>query len=224
VDVSLTGIATLAQGGQGDFLVAGLERLNGTVESMIAEFSMAQPERIAPKLAEGWKLTGELVQQVKGSKLSEADKYNITFELEIKKAQFNNALAQALGLSVACGMAPEHEPDPRFAMFLGNPETTRVVIPGQKFGVKVHAVNHTSGADKLQEIKTKTTDGKDWGARSSGATGADLTKDKPVDARFDLVVPKDAPYTRPYFSRPDIEQSYYDISDKRYLNWPVSPY
>jgi LmbE family N-acetylglucosaminyl deacetylase len=224
IDVSLTGIATLAQGGQGDFLVAGLERLNGTVESMIAEFSMAQPERIAPKLAEGWKLTGELIQQVKGSKLSEADKYNITFELEIKKAQFNNALAQALGLSVAAVMAPEHEPDPRFAMFLGNPETTRVVIPGQKFGVKVHAVNQTSGAVKLEEIKIQATDGKDWGARSSGATGADLTKDKPVDARFDLVVPKDAPYTRPYFSRQDIEQSYYDISDKRYLNWPVSPY
>jgi LmbE family N-acetylglucosaminyl deacetylase len=224
IDVSLMGIAALAEGGQGDFLLAGLKRLNETVESAIAEFSMSQPEKVAPKLAEGWKLTEELVQQVKGSKLSDEGKYNITFELEVKKAQFNNALAQTLGLSLAAVMAPEHEPDPRFAMFLGNPETTRVVIPGQKFSVKVHAVNQSSAAVKLEEIKIRSTDGKDWGARGSGAASVDLAKDKAVDARFDLLVPKDAPYTRPYFSRPDIEQSYYEISDKRYLNWPVSPY
>ena len=224
IDVSLAGIATLAKNGQGDFLLPGLKRLNGVVESAIADFSVAQPEKIAPKLAEGWKSTEELIQQVKSSKLNEEDKYNITFELEVKKVQFNSALAQALGLSVAAVVAPEHEPDPRFAMFMGNPETTRVVIPGQKFGVKVHAVNQSSAAVQLETIKLQATDGKDWGIKSSGATSGELAKDKPVDARFDLVVPKDAAYTRPYFSRPDIEQSYYDIADKRYLNWPVSPY
>ena len=45
-----------------------------------------------------------------------------------------------------------------------------------------------------------------------------------MDARFDLSVPENATLTRPYFSRPDIEQSYYDISDMRYLNWPLPPY
>jgi len=224
IDVSLMGIATLARNGKADFLLPGLKRLNGVTESAIADFSMAQPEKIAPKLAEGWKVNEELLQLVKASQLSDEDKYNVTFELEIKKAQFNNALAQALGLSLMAVMAPEHEPDPRFAMFMGNPETTRVVIPGQKFGVKVHAVSQGSAAVKLQEIAIRTTGGKDWGIKSPGNTGGDLAKDKPVDARFELVVPKDAANTRPYFSRPDIEQSYYDISDERYLNWPVSPY
>ena len=54
--------------------------------------------------------------------------------------------------------------------------------------------------------------------------GGDIVKGKPVDARFDLSVPRDTANTRPYFSRPDIEQSYYDISDQRYLHWPVPPY
>jgi NPCBM-associated, NEW3 domain of alpha-galactosidase len=37
-------------------------------------------------------------------------------------------------------------------------------------------------------------------------------------------VKEDAAFTRPYFSRPDLEQPYYDISDERYLNRPLTPY
>ncbi len=224
VDVSLMGIASLAKSGKADFLVSGLKHLNGLVESAIADFSIAQPEKIAPKLAEGWRQTEQLIQQVKASQLSDEDKYNLTFELDIKKAQFNNAMAQALGLSIAAIMAPEHEMDPRFAMFFGDPETTRVIIPGQKFGVKVHAVNQSAGSVKLEEITIRATDGKDWSVKSSNSPNGDLAKDKPVDARFELSVPEKAAYTRPYFSRPDIEQSYYDISDARYLNWSLPPY
>jgi LmbE family N-acetylglucosaminyl deacetylase len=224
IDISLTGIASLAKGGKADFLLPGLKKVNELVEGAIADYSVAQPHKIAPKLAEGWKETEALIQQVKTSKLSNEDKYNITFELEIKKAQFNNALAQSLGLSLAAIMAPEKEVDPRFAMFMGDPETTRVIIPGQEFGVKVHAVSQSSAPVKLEEIKILATDGKDWGIKSSGDGGGDLVKDKPVDARFDLRVPENAAYTRPYFSRPDMEQSYYDISDMRYLNWSLPPY
>jgi LmbE family N-acetylglucosaminyl deacetylase len=224
IDVSLMGIASLAKSGKADFLVSGLQQLNGTLEAAIAEFSLAQPEKIAPKLAEGLKETDQLIQKVSSSQLSDDDKYNINFELQVKKTQFNNALAQALGLSVAAVLAPEHEPDPRWAMFLGDPETPRVVIPGQQFGVKVHVVSQSSAPVKLQAIKIKAADEKDWGIKSSGNMTADLGGGKPVEARFDLVAPKDSVYTRPYFSRPDIERSYYDISDMRYLNRPLPPY
>ncbi len=224
IDTSITGIASLAPGGKADFLLTDLKKVNQLVEGAIADYSVAQPENIAPKLADGWNETAALIDQVKASQLSDDEKYNITFELEIKKTQFNNALAQSLGLSLTANVAPEKEPDPRFAMFRGDPETTRVIIPGQKIGVKVHAVSQGSAPVKLQEIKVIATDGKDWGFKSTGDVRGDLTKGKPVDARFDLSVPEDSIYTRPYFSRPDIEQSYYDISDKRYLNWPLPPY
>src|SRR5206468_6130037 len=58
---------------------------------------------------------------------------------------------------------------------------------------------------------------------SSRASG-ELSSNNPLDGKFELNVPNDASITRPYFSRPDIEQSYYDIADQRYLNWPLSPY
>ena len=224
IDVSLLGIASLAKEGQANFLVPGLKKVNDLVESAIGEYSIASPEKVAPKLAEGFKKTEELLQQVKASRLSEEDKYNIIFELEIKKAQFNNALAEALGLSLSAVLVPENEPDPRFAMFLGDPETTRVIIPGQEFGVKAHAVSQSSAPVTLESLKIQATDGKDWAIHSRGEALGEMAKDKPVDVRFDLTAPENETFTRPYFTRPDIEQSYYDISDQRYLNLPLSPY
>ena len=37
-------------------------------------------------------------------------------------------------------------------------------------------------------------------------------------------MPPDAPLTRPYFSRPTLEQSYYDLHDPQYLTLPTMPY
>ena len=150
IDTSLKGIASLAPGGKADFLLPGLKKMNELVEAAIADYSVAHPETIAPQLADGWKETEALIQQVKASQLSDDEKYNITFELEIKKAQFNNALAQALGLSVAANVAPEKEPNPRFAMFMGDPETTRVIIPGQKVGRKSSRREPELGAGQVR--------------------------------------------------------------------------
>jgi LmbE family N-acetylglucosaminyl deacetylase len=223
IDVSLMGIATLAKHGNQEFLVTGLKHVNELVEGAMNNFSEAHPEKIAPQLAEGLKGTEKLIEQVKDSKLSADEKYNVTFELEVKKAQFNNALAETLGLSVAASMAPEKEPNPLYAMFVGDPDTTRVVVPGQKFGVKVHVVSQSALPISLKHVEVVASDGNDWNI--NGMVGAlELVEDKPVDSRFDLTAPAGAKFTQPYFSRPNIEQSYYDISDMKYLNQPLSPY
>src|ERR1700737_430264 len=86
IDVSLVGIATLAKNVNQDFLVTGLKHINELVERAMTNFSAAQPEKIAPQLAEGLKETQKLIDQVKNSKLSADEKYSVTFELETKKA------------------------------------------------------------------------------------------------------------------------------------------
>jgi LmbE family N-acetylglucosaminyl deacetylase len=224
IDVSLMGIATLVKPGNADFLVPALQKINSLVESAISDFSADRPEQISSKLAEGWRHTEALIQQVKSSQLTAEEKYNITFELEVKKAQFNNALAQSLGLSVATILAPEKEPNPLYVLFMGDPETTRVLIPGQHCGVKVHVVSQSAEPVTLESIKLEPTDGKEWALKSTDDTHAEMASNKPIDRKFDVNVPENAAYTRPYFSRPDIEQSYYDISDQRYLNLPLGPY
>ena len=226
IDTSLTGIASLAPGGKADFLLPGLKKVKcGWWKPQSQIIRSAHPETIAPKLADGWKETEALIQQVKASQLSDEEKYNITFELEIKKTQFNNALAQSLGLSLAANVAPEKEPDPRFAMFMGDPETTRVIIPGEKVGVKVHAVSQSSGSGQAGRNQDSGYRRKRLGNQEHGGRSwRPYPRANRLMLTFDLSVPEDSTYTRPYFSRPDIEQSYYDISDMRYLNWPLPPY
>ena len=225
IDTSLAGLAGLAKGGDSGFLADGLRKINAAVEDATAKFSAPAPERCAPALAQGMKDTIALIAAVEKSNLSEDSKYDLLHELNIKRTQFNNALAESLGLSVAASVAPDQEPNPRMAQFLGDPETFRVAIPGQSFGVKVHAVNQTPAPAVLDKLSVVSTTGPAWTVTPDARTErTDEAGSKPVDVRFTVKAPDDAAFTRPYFTRPDIEQSYYDILDTRYLNLPLAPY
>ena len=215
IDTTLGGIATLAQG-DAPFLKAGLARIDIAVQKATESFAAAQPEKSAPALAVGLKETIALLDQLAQSGLHADAKYNIHHELEIKRAQFNNALALSLGLSLSATVAPEREPNARMQMFFGDPETFRVAIPGQSFGVKLHVVNPSTAAVTL--VRTSVTGTPDQGH------GVAIDNNKPFDTKAAVTVPADAPFTRPYFQRPDIEQSYYDIADPALLHRPAAPY
>ena len=122
-------------------------------------------------------------------------------------------------------VAPDQEPNPRFAQFMGDPETFRIAIPGQSFGVKVHVVNQGATPATLRRVSVESGTGPAWNVTApSIPQSADIANGKPMDLKFSVNAPDDAAFTRPYFSRPDIEQSYYDVKDERYLNQPLSPY
>jgi hypothetical protein len=222
----LAGIAKLAKGGDAAFLTAGLDRINSAVEEAIAKFNATRPEASAPALAAGLKETNALIGAVDQSSLSDESKYDIRHELRIKSVQFNDALAEALGLSIAATVAPEQEPNARMAMFMGDPETFRMAIPGQKFGVKVHVVNQSPSPATLEKVAVDAQGQKTpWTISPASAQQSQtIASNKAVDVKFTVTVPDDATFTRPYFTRPDIEQSYYDISDDRFLNQPLAPY
>jgi LmbE family N-acetylglucosaminyl deacetylase len=226
IDVSLAGIATLARGGDTGFLVDGLKAMNSAVEEATAKFSAAAPEKTAPDLAKGLKATIDLLARLDKSSLSDDAKYDIRHELEIKRAQFNNALAEALGLAVSATVAPATEQNPLMTMFLGDPETFHAAIPGQTFGVKVHLVNQSPSPVKLEHVSVEPGMPKEqWSIMGeSGAPSKEISNDQVLEAKFTVKVPEDAAFTRPYFTRPDIEQSYYDIRDERFLNRPLAPY
>ncbi|HEX8882508.1 MAG TPA: PIG-L family deacetylase [Candidatus Acidoferrum sp.] len=226
IDVSLAGIADLAEneGGNADFLKEALARINGAVEKAIKDFSAQQPEVIASTLAEGLKATIELIERVAGSNLQRECKYDVNHELQVKRIQFENSLAESLGLSVLATVTPEKEPTGPFARFFRNPETFQVAIPGQTFWVKVHTTNPTNFPVQLQTVALETPQGEAWSTDPATQSGDTLRGNQSADLRFTVHVPASAGYTRPYFTRPDIEQAYYDIQDERYLNLPVAPY
>ncbi len=223
IDVSLEGIASLATGGDGGFLRDGLRKINASVEKGIADYS-AHPEEVAAALAAGLNQTVDLLDQVRASGFSDDEKYNIIHELEVKRAQFNDALAEALGVSMRATVEPDREVNPLFAMFMGEPDTFRMAIPNQGFKVKVQVTGQASEAVSLTGIRLHNADGKPWNIQSAEAVSKDLKDSDSADATFRVKVPPEAAFTRPYFSRPTIEQPYYTIDNPEYLNLPLAPY
>jgi LmbE family N-acetylglucosaminyl deacetylase len=225
VDVSLAGIAALAKGGDAVFLSAGLRDINTAVEKATSEFTATQPDRTVPALAAGLKATTKLLDAVEKSNLSADAKYDIRHELEIKRAQFNNALGEALGLSVSAAVGPVAEQGGRMGPGMSEPETSRTAIPGETINVNVQVVNQSSTPVKLEKVSVEANGQKQpWSIEGSSAPASDLVGNRPVQTHFTVAVPQEVTYTRPYFSRPDIEQSWYDILDDRYRNESLSPY
>jgi len=218
IDISLSGIAKLVTAGDSSFVKESLTKIDTAVTDATRDFDSSKPERSAPALAKGMRETIALLAAVEKSSLSAQSKYDLLHELNIKRAQFNNALALALSLSLSATVAPEQELSPRMAQFLGDPETFRVAIPGQRFNVKLHAVNQSGVPATLASLSVVSTQGPAWSAQGpSDASGV-------VDPKFAVSVPENAALTRPYFSRPDLEQSFYDISDASQLNMPMTNY
>ncbi len=223
IDVSLAGIASLAGAEDAAFLKQSLASINGAVESALTQFNGRNPGAIAPHLARGLRETNDLVGAVRASKLSAAAKYDILHELTIKSAQFNHALAAALGLSVSAGVtAAGGSGDPAMAMFRGQPDTFRVAIPGQQFAARLHIANQSGTPVKVVRAYLEAAGGEAWRISAKNPPGADLTG--VADVNFDVKVPSDARLTQPYFTRPHLGFPYYDKIDEGYLNSPLAPY
>lgn len=224
IDVSLVGIASLAQGGDSSFLKADLSQINSLVDKAMRDFSAQHPATIASTLAAGLKQTNELIEKVASSDLTADSKYDVTHELKVKQAQFENAIAESLGISILATLAPENEPTGPFARFLRNQPTFQVAIPGEEFWVKIHATNPTNVPVELQSAVLESPSEEQWSIDPATQMGGTLKGNQSADLRFTVHAAADASFTRPYFVRPNIEQAYYDIKVPKDLGLPLAPY
>ena len=224
IDISLTGIASLAQGQPNEFLKEGLSRIDGLIGQAMREFSLDHPEKVAPTLAKGLQETNALVAKISASQLSEETKYNILHELTIKQDQFQQAMIESLGFSMEATVVPKKEP-PRPNFFQAGPsETFTSAVPGQEFPVKIHLYNPAASALKIDRVWLETPKGENWTVKPQSPVTATLPAGKELDEKFEVSVPANAAATRPHFGRPNDEQPYYDIVDERYLTLPLPPY
>src|SRR6202158_1393150 len=148
------------------------------------DFSAQHPEAIAPTLASGLKRTNELTEKVTSSNLTADSKYDVTHELKVKQAQFSNALAESLGISMLATVAPEKEPTGPFARFFRNQPTFQVAIPGQKFWVNVHATNPTNLPVQLQSAVLEAPMNEQWTIDPATHMGGMLKGNQSADVRF----------------------------------------
>ena len=228
IDVSLEGIASYAPAAEQAQWRSRLAALSATVEKAWNALSLEDPSKIAPILAQGLKQTNTLLADIAKSPLPADARYNMAHELEIKQRQFNYALVQSLGLNVSAAVAPTGEERGRPGSSESQP-TFQIAIPDQQFNVNIHLANQGIEPVVLDGVALDTSGDPDWKIKPADASGAGQAKGAVAAGEsrtlsLSVLAPPHPRLTRAYFSRPTIEQPYYDIADPRYLNLSTSPY
>jgi LmbE family N-acetylglucosaminyl deacetylase len=223
VDVSLRGIADLAGTQPPAWLVQGLADLDSRVTEATSAFGSAQPLAVSKALAAGLKETDALLSQLEAASLTAKQKYDVAFELRVKRQQFNDALVASLGIDVQADIVPGGESNmpPEFRR---TPTTFQMAIPGQDIRVKVHVFQASTEELQLQDVKLIPIGSRGWNLKQTNETAKTVASGSAVDAVFTATVPKDEPFTRPYFSRASIEDAYYQLAPGAPAGAPTSPY
>jgi LmbE family N-acetylglucosaminyl deacetylase len=211
IDVSIAGIGSLTRS-QPDFLKSGLAEIARLADQASSQYRPDRPQAIAPALADGLSATRALIGSVRAGSLPEPGKSDVLFELGVKEEQFEHALAESLGLSLQATVMADRPQGP-LAAFSPAAPTFTIAIPGQSFMVQTTFLNQGPETVKVEGLMFETADGIGGKVESRGG-----------DARFPVTVPPDATLTRPYFTRPDEEQAYYDLTNPRYRNLSLAPY
>lgn len=226
IDTSLPGMAILAHG-DATFLKTALSKIDQHVITATFGYLPSDPSKIMPELAAGYRETLSLIEAIKDSSLSATDKANINHELQIKVTQFNTAIAEALGLQVNAFVIPRTADRPD-ALSNTAADTPIAVTPSSEFDVRLHVTSagpwSTGGPLKLTKTWLAPSDPTPWTMQRLGSPGMDSVWSNAGDVIYRVTVPHNARVTRPYFSRPNTEQAYYDLSDPKLANQPLAPY
>ena len=223
VDVTLEGIATLAPSAK-EWLTPALKGIDEHAAQAAKVFSVDAPEKCAPELADGLKALDALFAKVVASGLPAVEKTNVLLELRVKRVQLNDALVQALGLRVVARMDA------------GKPGAcSDAVTPGCVAYVPAKVIN---GGKETVEVTsdflspTPNAAGKEHaGTPATAKIGPGKTQDfafeygwtGPRVIESETSKPGSDPVTRPYFTKKDSEQAYYDVSDPSLRLAPQTP-
>jgi LmbE family N-acetylglucosaminyl deacetylase len=223
IDLSLPAIANYAPAKEQEVWKGKIEKLSALVQTLGDSFDALHPEHLAGPLSQGLGMTRSLLAEIAKSKLPAEAKYNMTHELTIKEQQFNDALGQALGLNVVATVASGGERAGPFGD-TGSGPGPQTVIPGQSFKVNVHIADQSSEPVTIVSAELASHSGAGWSFTPDGSASGTLAAREVKDQTIAVKVPVDAVETKPYFTRPSLEQSYYDIGVPEDLGLPTTPY
>jgi LmbE family N-acetylglucosaminyl deacetylase len=218
IPTGIEGLATLVSGPTPDWLETSLKAIAQEVNQARIAYRPQHPEAIAPTLKAGYDATRSLRERVAASAFSRDEKANLEAELDLKLEQFQQALAEALGLDLQAYTTRSATGAAQGPFGASLDETSRSVSPGDPLEVHIHTGNAT-GEAKLERVWLASSDGKPW------ATGASARPANPgSDVTLQARVPEDEAPTEPYFTRPTIEQPYYDVSRPEWRGRSFAPY
>jgi len=208
IDTSMEGLAYLVKGPTPPWLSKELHEIGVELARFETERQGLGNLAAAHKLAPVSQKLAELYRGVTYSGLDAGSWLSLVTELGAKVTQSQSALKELLGLDLEAFTSRAVNPA------LGGPgsrggsadEMPRSVAPGESFLVRVHTTSATDEA-KLTQVRL-FSDGHQVGKLDQ----IDPKKETTPESYFRVQFPASQEPTQPYFTRPSIEQPYYDLS------------
>ena len=233
IDTSVSGLILLLGPNPPDHIPQGLHHLDQELHQFEAERTGLSPIAAAHKLSAIYGHALLLRQLWVSANLDKPlgmgipeikPRASFSFELNSKIEQFQSVLSNLLGLDMVAfrtGTSGAQAGGP----FRGGSadETPRSVSPGEEFRVQVHTSQATAET-RLNRVWLETRGSEPW--KNENITGAIDPAALTADPVFRVQVAENTEPTQPYFTRPDIEQAYYDLvkpeyRDRSFAPWPL---
>ena len=212
IDTSLPGLATKVgdEGPKIPKLRASLEAIDAEVQQATRVATKGASHAFAP-LARGFGQTKNLIHNIKDSTLSAAAKRDLLASLETKEQQFEIAAGLAAGLELTLNSKQAG------------------IVPGETFVVNVHL--HNAGQQPVSRLDIALDVPTGWKSVAPESLGMGSAAKPPQlaageDASFDfqVTVPANAEYTRPFWQRHDPEiDNVFTIDQPKYATLPLPP-
>ena len=221
IDTGVDGLTNPARGNLPEGLAASLHRIGIGLKSLETERKGLPDLEFAHKLVLIYRETLDLRAQVADSGLDAESKGGLLFELDAKIEQFQSALKNLLGLDLVAFTTHATTMEGTGFRGGGPDETPRSVTPGEDFRVRVHAAQATPET-RLTRVWLESQTGDPW--KNTLATGAIDPSASTADPIFHVQASENAEPTQPYFTRPNIEQPYYDLTHPEYRERSFAPW
>ena len=221
IDTSLSGLAQFVKQSAPEWLASGLKSIDNDIHQFESKCPCSAGHTVALQLAPIYRQTLALRDKIAATSLDTNSKASLLFELDAKINEFQSALADALGLDMIAFRNNEAHAQGSGFRGASADETPTSVFPGQELYVQVHASQATSDT-KLDKVWLDSRTGDAW---KSSITSGSITAAAPVsDPVFTVHVAENAQPTAPYFTRPNIEQPYYDVANPQWRDRSFAPY
>ena len=223
IDTSLSSLGIKYGGGRTklSWVDDSLISLEKHVTEATKLFSLENPSACAPKLLAGLNETAALIKKIsaEGSPEMKAD---LLPSLTTKYLQFEEASNEALGIYFDLSVdQPGGSGAPSY--FPRMEQTISMAAPGQAFTMTARLYNRGKLPIKASDVTLALNPG--WKSTVLKSDVRELASGEMSSVQFQITVPENAPYTRPYWSRTNPEtETIYSVNDSKLLTDPWPPY
>ena len=222
VDTSVVGLVSLVKGNPPAWLSTGLRQIDLSLKRFETARQGKTGVAVARELAPIYRQTLELRKRVVGGNLDAEAKAGLLFELDRKIDEFQATFKELLGLDLIA-FTTKADSAQSGGSFRGGSadEMPRSVTPGEDFKVHIHAAQATAETT-LNRVWLESASGDPW--KTDVVKGDFGPESSVADSIFRVRAAENAEPTQPYFTRPSIEQPYYDVSKPEWRLRSFAPY